>query len=338
MEEEEKDKNPQEHQPSFDWTVLGVEEFKGDETISQLKDYISKGKEYDSVAAYKGKYEDLSSFYDTVSDPTKYFADGEAGMRREQLRMKYPNITPDIAYMIAKDGEGLSPIEAMAVAHYLKSGGRSRFSDIVEVLKEEHGIEDGEEMDSKAKTRLDMKSAEAYEYIKSINADVKIPDIQKFSDYSDKRKQELEGLSSQLSTAWNEVVPEIKSVVKSTPITYAGEYELEGTKHAYSVPVELTDDDLSVIDVMVGDMSKSKTAPTKEVMSAIHEMVINASIKNKLPQIVQETARQIADSVKNKYTNPQLPRATDKPEGAEQVGTSAEDAQKVMAFMQKVGL
>ena len=80
MEEQEIEKQTQENQtpveqPQFDWKTLGVEEFKGEETINQLKSLIDKGKSYDEVVAYKSKYEDLNSYYDTVSNPTKYFAE-----------------------------------------------------------------------------------------------------------------------------------------------------------------------------------------------------------------------------------------------------------------------
>lgn len=329
MEEEKKE-------AQFDWKQLGVDEFKGEETVNHLKELIDKGRVYDDVAGYKDKYESLNAYLDIASNPLKYFADGEAGLKREQLRMKYPSITPEIASMISNDGKDLSPIEAMAVSHFLKSGGKSKFSDIIEVLKEENGIEDGEEIDSKTLTRLQIKSAEAYDYIKNINADVKIPDVQQFTDFTEKRRQELEGLNSQLSETWNTVVPDVKQVIKSTPISYTGEYEVDGVKHAYNVPVELSDEDLATVDVMVKDMAKSKTTPTKEVLAAMHEIVVNASIKNKLPQIMQETARQIAESVKNKYTNPELPRATDKPKGSEQVGMSDAETEEIKSFFAKM--
>lgn len=328
-------------QSQFDWRSLGVEEFKGEETVNHLKSLIDKGKSYDDIAPYKDRYDTLNSFYDTVSDPTKYFADGEAGMRREQLRMKYPNISVDVAAMISNNGEDLKPIDAMAVAMYLKSGCRSSLQSIKEVLAEENGLEDYDDLDEKGKEkaniRLEMKAYDAKEYIKSINADVKIPDIQNFNDYAEKRKAELEGLNTQLSETWTKVAPEVKNVIKSTAIKYEGEYELDGVKHKYEVPVALSDEDLALVDVISADMAKSKTAPTKEVMSAIHEMVANASLKQKLPQIISDSVKQIAESIKNQYTNPQLPRAEDKPKGAEQVGANDADLEVVKEWLKKQG-
>ena len=347
MEEQEIEKQTQENQPpveqpQFDWKTLGVEEFKGEETINQLKSLIDKGKSYDEVVTYKSKYEDLNSYYDTVSDPTKYFADGEAGMRREQLRMKYPSISVEVAAMIANDGKDLKPIDAMAVAAYLKSGCQNSLSSIREVLMEENGLDEYDDLDDKGKEKVDirlrMKSFDSLEYIKDINKDVKIPDIQHFNDYAEKRKLELEGMNTQLSETWSKIAPEVKGVIKSTPIKYDGEYEMDGVKHSYSIPVELTDEDLALVDVIVTDMAKSKTAPTKEVMSAIHEMVANASLKQKLPQIINDSVKQIDESIKNQYTNPQLPRASDKPNGTEQVGATSEDMKAVTDWLRSMGV
>lgn len=332
---------PVEEQPQFDWRSLGIEEFKGEETVSQIKSLIEKGKSYDEVAQYKDKYEYLNSFYDTVSDPTKYFADGEAGMRREQLRMKYPNISVDVAAMISNNGEDLKPIDAMAVAMHLKGGCRNSLASIKEVLMEENGLSDYDDLDDKEKEkaniRLEMKAYDAKQYIKDINADVKVPDIQHFNDYAEKRKLELEGMNTQLSETWSKIAPEVKGVIKSTSIKYDGEYELDGVKHRYEIPVSLTDEDLALVDVISADMAKSKTPPTKEVMSAIHEMVANASLKQKLPQIIADSVKQIAESIKNQYTNPQLPRAEDKPKGAEQVGANDADLKVVNDWINTLG-
>lgn len=338
MEEEKKDEGTQGTPPTFDWSVLGVSEFKGEETISELKQLLEKGKTYDDVAPYKDKFEQLNSYVEVVSDPTKFFADGVNGLKREQLRMKYPNVSVDIASKISNnDGSDLSPLEAMAIAEHLRSGGKTSVNTIMEIIKEENNIDDLDELDDKTKARLEMKARSDYEYIKSINADVQLPDVQPFTEYVEKRRGEQEAIVSQLSKAWTEVTPDLKGVVKSTPIAYEGKVEVDGAEIPYSVPVELTDEDLQLVDTLVGEMSKSKQAPTKEVMATIGEMVVNNALKHKMPDILTATARQVAEAVKMKYMNPQLPRAEDKPKGTEQVGMTDDEKNALMSFM-NIGL
>lgn len=320
--------------PSFDWNSLGVSEFKGEETVSELKALIEKGKMYDEVSPYKEKYAYASEFLEHAANPMALFADGEVGLKREQLKTKYPFLNSEMATKVANNGEGLSHIEAMAIEEFVKSGSTEKYSDIVDALNETYDIDPEGEIDSKTRIRLRRDAEKSLEYIKSLNADIKVPELAKFDDFIATKRQEREGLDTELTTLWTDSITDVKRIVKENPIDLGGAVTFDNIEYTFDAKLELDDEDLASLDGSVASMVKSRTPVTQESLLTIDTIVKANALLKKFPTIAAEIATQAISKYKQNFNNPNLPLAKEKPAGVEVGGsTNEERAASVSAWI-----
>jgi len=320
--------------PAFDWSSLGVAEFKGEETVSELKSLIDKGKLYDTVSPYKEKFEHASEFLEHAANPMSLFADGEAGLKREQLKTKYPFLNSEMATKVANNGEGLSHIEAMAIEEFIKSGSTEKYSDIVDALNETYDIDPEGEIDSKTRIRLRRDAEKSLDYIKSLNADIKVPELAKFDDFIASRQKEREGLDTELTTLWTDSIADVKRIVKENPMDLGGSITFDNVEYTFDAKLELNDEDLAALDGSVASMVKSRTPVTQESLLTIDTIVKANALLKKFPTIAAEIATQAVTKYKQNFNNPNLPNAKDKPAGVEVGGsTNEERAAEVSAWL-----
>ena len=108
-------------------------------------------------------------------DPMQYF-ETEDDFKAAIFKKQFPDKDPTVAYqLLTTDVKALSDKDVLAYEKMLNTPGLDK-SDVMAVLDEKYGIEEGEELDRVGKAKMRMDATQARQSIAALKNEIKMPD------------------------------------------------------------------------------------------------------------------------------------------------------------------